>query len=271
MKRSEVSARRCSCRHVFAAVAEFCHVTPLIAPALALTVLEEEEEAGSDGDCSADDDTTVTDDQCKCSEDKPCSCIAGHAEAILVAAQGVRHATEGLEKITAVTKPKARAACVDCPYGRTTAFVTDRLLRVFSTPESCAALRNFAFDTRPEVFDRTHGCGSCGRSMSRKEAFKKKSSIPWLPSIADIKLDKKIRSALTHASACQDCREWRSACTSPFCRFRPLSGGYVAGGMYAALSPLVHPVSPYVASTEVRGYCRCGPYLWLYWGEGPVP
>ena len=83
-KRSEVSARRCSCRHVFAAVAQFCHVTPLIAPALALTVLEEEEEAGSDGDCSADDDTTVTDDQCKCSVDEPCSCIAGRAEAILV-------------------------------------------------------------------------------------------------------------------------------------------------------------------------------------------
>ena len=128
-------------------------------------------------------------------------------------------------------------------------FVTTRLLRVFTTGEAYRLMDNFATAAGPELFDRTHGCGSCGRAMSRLVALADGSSLPWLPGSANRVLDQRQRRALSHCLACEDCRGGRDA----LCKYRVLSSGYLGGGTHAVLSPLLNPLSPYeLSSFEVR-------------------
>ena len=168
---------------------------------------------------------------------------------VVLAAKSVRAALDELEDIQKPLEPVLHDSCAGCAYGRGLDFVTTRLLRVFTTGEAYRLMDNFATAAGPELFDRTHGCGSCGRAMSRLVALADGSSLPWLPGSANRVLDQRQRRALSHCLACEDCRGGRDA----LCKYRVLSSGYLGGGTHAVLSPLLNPLSPYeLSSFEVR-------------------
>ena len=171
----------------------------------------------------------------------PCARTIGRERA-LVAAASVGASVDALNELTAPVSPTEYVSCKKCAYGRAMYYVATRLLRVFTTPESYRLIRNFSDMAGPEEFDRSHGCGSCGMAMSRVTAFGPKGSIAWLPGDADTNVDSRLRRATTHSVACEDC----NVGINPYCKFRVLSSGYLCGGRYSMLSPLIYPVLPFM-------------------------
>ena len=153
------------------------------------------------------------------------------------------------------SRPSLMSSCTKCRYGVVRKAVEERLMRPFCTVEAYSAIGKYRKRVNAEVHDRSHGCGSCCRAMSRTDAFKATSSVPWLPGLSDPKLDKNIRETLMHSRSCLDCCVGDSSrSASSDCRLRVLSPGYIGGGVFAVASPLVYPTSVYQRADKVRDF-----------------
>ena len=147
-------------------------------------------------------------------------------------------------------RPTPSVICgVRCAYGSLKSAVSKDLLRVYSTREAYQAMERYKEATSSDSFDRSHGCGCCGTAMSRGEALLPTSCLVWRAGRNNLALEGYMNTALRHDEACTHCWGERH----PRCPFRVMSPGFLCGGTYGVLSPLVHPVTPYILNKTGGG------------------
>jgi hypothetical protein len=140
---------------------------------------------------------------------------------------------------------------VFCEYGHLKRAIVTDLLTPLQTVEVYEMMRNFSRAADPEVFDRSHLCAACGRAQSRRSALAGKEgegcSIPFRPGVMNADLEKACRVSLCHDEVCENCPD---GVVSDECKFRAMSPGFLSGGRWGLVSPLLNPVTPFYIHTK---------------------